>query len=224
MALNKKSEKIRTAEQCFANPVLFPIMRRMKLALLFTAATLPVLFLASCGTNGGLAGGANPGNHPSGTGPFDSRGNYVEDWADTPSKWKKNSSPPSKPGEGLMAANDEPPADSIPLPTAANTPQPGDIGSMPVVVTRPTPTKSVSSTKPSSSSSASVAAKSKPKTTASTKPKAKKPTTVRYTIKKGDTLSAIASRNKTTVTALQRANGIKGSLIQPGKSLVIPKY
>lgn len=191
----------------------------MKLALLFTAATLPVLFLTSCGNNGNVAGGPNPGNHPSGTGPFDSRGNYVEDWADTPSKWKKNSAPPSKPGEGLMAVNDEPPADSIPLPTAANTPQPGNIGTTPVVVTRPTPTKTTTS------SQSTVAAKPKPKaTTASTKPKAKKPASVRYTIKKGDTLSAIAARNKTTVTAIQRANGIKGSLIQPGKSLVIPKY
>ena len=193
----------------------------MKLALLFTAATLPVLFLASCGTNS-VAGARNPATHPSGLGPFDSRGNYIEDWADSPSKWKKGS--PSKPGDALMAVNDEPPADSIPLPTAENTPQPGNIGSVPVVAIRQTPTKTVSSTKPSSSSSASVAAKPKPKTTASTKPKAKKPTTVRYTIKKGDTLSAIASRNKTTVTALQRANGIKGSLIQPGKTLVIPKY
>jgi len=181
-----------------------------------------MLFLASCGTNS-VAGGNNPGNHPSGIGPFDSRGNYVEDWADTPSKWKKNSGSPTK-NEGLMASNDEPPADSIPLPTADNTPQPGNIGSTPVVVSRPTPTKSVSSSGSTSSSSASVAAKPKPKVTASTKPKPKKPSTVRYTIKKGDTLSAIASRNKTTVTALQRANGIKGSLIQPGKTLVIPKY
>jgi len=190
----------------------------MKLALLFTAATLPVLFLASCGTNGGVAGGANPGNHPSNTGPFDSRGNYIEDWADSPSKWKKNSTPSSKPGDALMAVNDEPPADSIPLPTAANTPQPGNIGSTPVVVTRPTPTKTVSSSKPA------IAAKPKPKPTVAAKPKAKKPATVRYTVKKGDTLSAIANRNKTTVTAIQRANGIKGSLIQPGKALVIPKY
>jgi FOG: LysM repeat len=198
----------------------------MKLALLFTAATLPVLFLASCGTNS-VAGGPNPGGHPSGIGPFDSRGNYVEDWADTPSKWKKNSASPSK-NEGLMASNDEPPADSIPLPTPENTPQPGNVGSTPVVVSRPTPTKATSSSSGSSnSSSSSVATKPKPKAstaTASSKPKVKKPSTVRYTVKKGDTLSAIASRNKTTVTAIQRANGIKGSLIQPGKALVIPKY
>src|SRR5687768_11137961 len=159
----------------------------MKLALLFTAATLPVLFLASCGTNG-VAGGPNPGSHPSGTGPFDSRGNYVEDWADTPSKWKKNSAPPSKPGEGLMAGNDDPPTNSAPLPPPAKTPQPGNISSSPVVVSRPTPTNTVSSSKPA------VAAKPKPKATVSSKPKAKKPASVRYTVKRGDTLSAIASR------------------------------
>ncbi|MGC4014217.1 MAG: LysM peptidoglycan-binding domain-containing protein [Luteolibacter sp.] len=69
--------------------------------------------------------------------------------------------------------------------------------------------ETASSTKSKSSSSGSA---SKPKTTSS-----------RYTVKKGDSLSSIASRNKTSVSALQRANGIKGTTIQPGKTLVIPK-
>lgn len=34
------------------------------------------------------------GSHPSGTGPFDSRGNYVEAWADNPSKWNNKPSEP----------------------------------------------------------------------------------------------------------------------------------
>jgi LysM repeat protein len=46
---------------------------------------------------------------------------------------------------------------------------------------------------------------------------------VRYTVKKGDSLYVIARRNGTTVSALQRANGISGSLIHPGQRLVIPK-
>lgn len=199
----------------------------MKLALQMSAAGLSAILLASCGSTGGTAG-----NHPSGTGPFDSRGNYVEDWADSPSKWKRGGGVPSKPGESLVM-NDEPPADSVPIPTAENTRQPGDISSTPIV-SRPVP---VSTTRKTTASTTSTA--SKPKTTASTasrpkttaakpktvakKPAPKKATTARYTIKKGDTLSAIAARNKTSVAALQRANGIKGSLIQPGKSLVIPK-
>lgn len=44
-----------------------------------------------------------------------------------------------------------------------------------------------------------------------------------YTIKKGDTLSAIAKANNTTVDAIAAANGIKNiNRIQAGKSLTIP--
>ena len=186
----------------------------MKLALQMTAAGCTALLLASCGSTGSTASN----NNPSGTGPFDSRGNYVEEWADNPSKWKRGG---SKPGDALVM-NDEPPSDSVPIPTADNTPQPGPISSTPVVA-RQTPVRSTASTSTTRRTSASTAStKPKAKTTVK-KTVAKKPATARYTIRKGDTLSAIASRNKTTVSALQRANGIKGSLIQPGKVLVIPK-
>jgi len=192
----------------------------MKLALQMTAAGFTAMLLASCGSKGPTAS-----NNPSGTGPFDSRGNYIEEWADNPSKWKRGGSVPSKPGDSLVM-NDEPPADSVPIPTADNTRMPGQISSTPIV-SRPTPVRTTSNTSSSTTrktSASTASAKPKPKATvAAKKPAAKKPTTARYTIKKGDTLSAIASRNKTTVSALQRANGIKGSLIQPGKSLVIPK-
>jgi LysM repeat protein len=50
-----------------------------------------------------------------------------------------------------------------------------------------------------------------------------KPTSTRYTVKKGDSLSAVASRTGTSVTALKKANGISGSTIRPGQSLRIPK-
>ncbi len=190
----------------------------MKLALQMTAAGCTALLLASCGSTGSTASN----NNPSGTGPFDSRGNYVEEWADNPSKWKRGG---SKPGDALVM-NDEPPSDSVPIPTEANTPQPGQISSTPVI-SRPTQVRTTASTSSSTTrrtSASTASTKPKPKvTTAAKKPVAKKPATARYTIKKGDTLSAIASRNKTTVSALQRANGIKGSLIQPGKVLVIPK-
>jgi LysM repeat protein len=44
-----------------------------------------------------------------------------------------------------------------------------------------------------------------------------------YRVKSGDTLSAIASRYKTTVAALARANGIKNAnVIRVGQSLVVP--
>jgi LysM repeat protein len=193
----------------------------MKLALQLSAAGFTAVLLSSCGNNGSTAA-----NNPYGTGPFDSRGNYVEEWADNPSKWKRGGGGvPSKPGESLVI-NDEPPANSIPIPTPENTPQPGQIRST-TVVSKPTPitTARRATTSPSpTKSKPSTAATSKPKPkTVAAKPKPKSPATSRYTIKKGDTLSAIAARNRTSVAALQRANGIKGSLIQPGKTLVIPK-
>ena len=122
--------------------------------------------------------------------------------------------------------NDEPPANSVPIPTVENTPQPGNIGTT-TVVSRPTEITTIrktTTTPPPTRPKPTVTTTAKPKPKpVVVKPKPKKPVAVRYTIKKGDTLSGIASRNGTSVAALQRANGIKGSLIQPGKSLVIPK-
>jgi LysM repeat protein len=43
-----------------------------------------------------------------------------------------------------------------------------------------------------------------------------------YVVKSGDTLSAIASRNHTTVAALKRANGLSSDTIRVGQRLKIP--
>lgn len=190
----------------------------MKLALQLTAASFIPLLLVSCGSTGSTVS-----NNPTGTGPFDSRGNYIEEWADNPSKWKRGGSSSS----GSLAMIDQPPEDSVPIPTAANTRQPGQISSTPVIA-RPTPAsttvRTTSSTPARRPTTTAASSKPKPKpAVAAKKPAPKKPATARYTIKRGDTLSAIAARNKTTVGALQRANGIKGSLIQPGRVLVIPR-
>ena len=142
-------------------------------------ASAAVMMLGSCTNQNGFAS-----NDPYGTGPFDADGNYREDWADDPTKWRRPGSRQKPQQEPLFAANDQPPANATPLPPS-----------------RPTPT---------------VTPKPKPK------PKPK-PQPVRYTVKKGDSLYVIARRNGTTVGALQRANGISGSLIHPGQRLVIPK-
>lgn len=42
------------------------------------------------------------------------------------------------------------------------------------------------------------------------------------TVRKGDTLGAIAKRNHTTVSAIQRANGLKGTNIRAGQKLKMP--
>jgi LysM repeat protein len=43
-----------------------------------------------------------------------------------------------------------------------------------------------------------------------------------YTVRRGDTLSAIAARHGTTVAALMQANGLRSSLIYAGQRLIIP--
>lgn len=43
-----------------------------------------------------------------------------------------------------------------------------------------------------------------------------------HRVKRGDTLSTIARRNRVSVSAIRRANSIRGSLIHPGQDLIIP--
>lgn len=46
--------------------------------------------------------------------------------------------------------------------------------------------------------------------------------TILYRVRRGDTLSAIATRYGTTVTAIMRANHLSSTLIQVGQTLLIP--
>jgi len=48
------------------------------------------------------------------------------------------------------------------------------------------------------------------------------PAEVRHRVRRGETLSAIARRYEVPVAALREANGIRGSTIHPGDSLLIP--
>lgn len=64
----------------------------------------------SAGLIGLLAGCGTFMDHPSGTGPFDSQGNYVEAWADNPSKWNGESVPePEAPEPQRETRPDDPP-------------------------------------------------------------------------------------------------------------------
>ncbi len=159
-----------------------------------------VLVFNSCANNGSTAG-----NDPLGTGPFDAQGNYREDWADDPTKWRKPGSRQA-PVEELpaVAANDLPPANANPLPPAGSS------------APKPSSTKPSASTGSSSSQPKEVAYKPKPKA----KPK---PTSTTYTVKSGDTLSGIASRYGSSVAKIRSANGISGSMIRPGQKLKVPK-
>lgn len=179
----------------------------MKTVIWLPSLSALILFASGCADNN------TAGNDPLGTGPFDSRGNYIEEWANDPSKWRKpggSTRPPSGDEVPTIAKNEQPPPNSNPL--APKT----------APVTKPASTPVVSTPKETSRPK-STPTKPKP-TVVKAKPKPKpKPKTTRYTVKKGDSLSTIASRNGSSVSAIQRANGISGTLIRPGQSLVIPK-
>jgi LysM repeat protein len=49
------------------------------------------------------------------------------------------------------------------------------------------------------------------------------PKKVYYTVKKGDTLSEIAVKYKTSVSKIKKWNGLRNNTIYPGKKLVIHK-
>jgi LysM repeat protein len=163
----------------------------MKHLLWLPIFSLGVLLFTGCASN------SHPG-YGDNTGPFDEHGNYRDDWADDPTKWRRPGG--SKPTPQL-AKNDQPPANAMPIVRTSSPPA------------RPAPP-----------STTRVQSAPKPRPTVAAKPKPKpKPKATRYTVKKGDSLYAIASRNGSSVAAIQKANNIKGSLIRPGQSLVIPK-
>lgn len=123
------------------------------------------------------------------TGPFNSRGDYVEDWVDQPDKWYRPPTPGTDTKPDTAVVTNTLPEPHIPLVETTSPP--------PVVRTSPTTVKP--------------------------KPKPKAPTVVRHTVKRGDTLSGIAGRYKTTVSKIQKANALKGSVIRVGQTLKIPR-
>ncbi|MFM2170702.1 MAG: hypothetical protein RI957_931 [Verrucomicrobiota bacterium] len=176
--------------------------------------------ISSCArVGGGLA--------DTGYGPFDSRGNYVEAWADNPSKWTRrsfsNDSSPEADDATLLAANDNPPANMTPITSSTSTSS-GKVSRVnPTTAISAHTIKSGNATKVSSSgtkpkSSATLATQStKSKTVAS------KPRSTRVLVKKGDTLSALAMRHGSSVSAIQRANGMRDTKLAIGRSLVVPR-
>jgi LysM repeat protein len=182
----------------------------MKTVIWLPVACAFLLILPSCET------GVNQPGASSATGPFDSNGNYREEWADNPSKWRKSSSAPS-PHElrsdviPEIAKSEQPPESANPLP-----PKSTSSSTTPSTKTKPIVVASRSSSAVRSSTSKTT----KPKTTTASKPVSK---STRYIVKSGDSLSAIASRYGASISGIQRANGISGTMIRPGQALTIPK-
>jgi LysM repeat protein len=132
-------------------------------------------------------------------GPFDEDGNYIEEWADNPPK------------RGTKLKRREPKPEPQPSPRIAEAPKP-------IYQPRPAPTARVT-----------PAPKPKPRPVVKPKPKPKpkpvvvKPKTIRHTVQKGDTLYGLARKYGTTVSKIQKANNLSGTIIRTGKTYVIPK-
>lgn len=209
------------------------IIKDMKFALWTLISCAFALVFSSCGSSG--SGRAGPS---AATGPFDSRGNYVEEWADNPSKWRRGGGTPSpheRKSDELpqIAKIDQPPQNSVPISAAVITPKPTlPAISQTQVISKPRvsrPEEKIVRTikRPVEKAREKVVIKSRPKTKPKavvTKPKTKpKPKSSRYVVRKGDSLSAIANRTGSSVAAIKKANGISGAVIRPGQTLVTPK-
>ena len=169
------------------------------------------LLLSACSNTGDVASG----DHPTGTGPFDSAGNYREEWADDPSKWRRPGRASSSSDDTpVITKNEQPPADSTPLASSAPARPKPETRSVKVPVSKPETSEQTKKSSATTSKPKPSVAKAKPKP---------KVTSSRYTVKKGDTLSTIASRNGTTVSAIKSANRISGTMIRDGQKLIIPK-
>ena len=83
---------------------------------------------------------------------------------------------------------------------------------------KPSVTKKSSARKSTAGSKSSRSTAARKSSSRKSAPKART-----YTVKKGDTLGAIARRNGTSVKALTRANGLKSDLIHINQKLTIPR-
>jgi nucleoid-associated protein YgaU len=102
------------------------IFRAMSLRARITLPLVFLPFLTQCGT------GSAPSTSAV-TGPFDSRGNYVEEWADNPEKWQRPSAPSNKPNPVVARREAEPPQIAVAEPRPSPTVSPPKLKPKPVV-------------------------------------------------------------------------------------------
>jgi len=177
--------------------------------------------LASCGPTMGSKRIYDPGY-----GPFDAEGNYLEAEADMKARQKRR--PGIRGGEDELDDTDSI-ASSTPPPRAERspyvTPSVATQPPKPVVTAVERPTVVASAPKKPTYTPPKPVAKPvikpvvvKPKPATVIKPKF-----TYHTVKRGDTLYSLSRKYGTSVTAIQKANGLSSSTIQTGSTLRIPK-
>lgn len=89
-------------QHCFAYPNKSLMLSPMSFHARITVPLLFLPFLTQCGSRSAPTTNAV-------TGPFDSRGNYIEEWADTPEKWYRPSAPSDRPKPTTAPRDPAPP-------------------------------------------------------------------------------------------------------------------
>ena len=163
--------------------------------------------LSGCGGAGGRIS-ATAAHNP-GYGPFDRHGNYVEAWADKPARKHAWASPDHgaspKPTPPVLVRSEGKRTERPPL-VARQSPAPAP---RPAAVARP---------QPRPTPAPSLQPRPRP---APSPPAAKASTSHR--VVKGDTLYSLSRRYGSSVGAIQRANGLSGTIIRIGQTLRIPR-
>ena len=175
--------------------------------VLFIALSIAVL-LNGCG-GAGKEGKAPPlpsnASYNPGYGPFDQNGNYIEAWADKPARQRNWS-------RQVLVSNTSSREKAKPSSPVSPRPNKPVSKPRPIVASR----QKIESNPPVASSP------QRPKP-ATPKPVAKPKPATRHTVVKGDTLYSLGRRYGTSVGAIQRANGLSGTLIKIGQRLRIPQ-
>lgn len=171
---------------------------RIKKNIITIIKSFPIAFviicLSSCSSGGKTVTVNKTSGFQQSHGPFDSNGNYVENWADQAPKrtftWnrsaKKKPTPPQSTSKSVSIARNTTPK------KVYTTPE---------------------TTAPRKATKKSTAKKITPKT---------KPP-IYHSVVKGNTLYGLARQYGTSVSAIQKANRINGSNISIGKRLIIPR-
>lgn len=168
-------------------------------ALRFLALSATCLALASCENT----------KKSSGSDPYAS--NYGNDGHYNP-----------YPGQSGYATSSTP---KYQTPPASSLPPPPEPPANPYAFSgtkKATPSTSSHSTTPKKTVASSSSAKKKTTTSSKSKTSSKKPSGSKYTVVKGDTLSAIARKRGSSVAKIKAANGLSSDLIRLGQSLKIP--
>jgi len=187
--------------------------------------------ISSCGSSGGSNSSSNgtvkvarkSGFNPH-HGPFDSRGNYREEWADNPPRRVFTSGSEADNDDDVIAAT----RPDIPAVATYDTPQPRPTTTRPYTPKprsntyySPTPTTSKKTTVKKTIKKATTYIKPKP---VYVKPKPVSKPPIIHVVKSGDTLWGLAQKYKSGVKTIQIANGLQGNVIKIGQSLKIPRF